>query len=93
MAELSGFQAFYTFYFKQFHCIDCGSDVAYRSRPRSLTEKYVLPVFRLQTVRCADCFRRFVRPASMPARERVVFPHGAPHSQMPPPPQAGSRVA
>ena len=42
---------------KSFQCRDCGSVEGYRSRPRNVVEKYVLPVLRLRPVRCADCFR------------------------------------
>jgi hypothetical protein len=43
---------------RQYQCPDCGSDEGYRSRPRNLYEKYVLRLFLLQPVRCAECFRR-----------------------------------
>lgn len=43
---------------KEFHCPECGSSQAYRSRPRSIPEKYLLPLLLYQTVRCAGCFRR-----------------------------------
>jgi hypothetical protein len=41
-----------------FHCQDCGGLIGYRSRPRNLMEKYLLPVTLLRPVRCGDCFRR-----------------------------------
>ena len=92
MAEMSALQDYYIHYFREFRCQDCGSDVAYASRPRSVAERYILPVFRFKMVRCADCFRRFARPASLPARERED-PKKAPHSQTPLPPVTGTRVA
>jgi hypothetical protein len=92
MAELSALEDFYIHYFKEFHCRDCGSDVAYVSRPRTLTEKYFLPVMRMKTVRCGDCFRRYVRPVSLPARARELLRRG-PNSQTSAPPTTGSRVA
>ena len=43
---------------KQFQCPDCGSSNGYRSRRRNFYEKFILPVFLSQPVRCANCFRR-----------------------------------
>jgi hypothetical protein len=64
--------------FKPFQCQDCGSSVGFRSRPRTLTEKYVLPVLLLRPVRCADCFRRYYRTVFIEVREREpVLPHRA----------------
>jgi hypothetical protein len=92
MAGLPALQDRYIHFFKEFRCKDCGSDVAYLSRPRTLTEKYLLPVVRLKVVRCGDCFRRFIRPVSLPALSREL-PRKGPQSQTPAPPAAGSRVA
>ena len=55
---------------RQFQCEDCGSQHGYRSRPRSLTEKYIMPVFGLRPVRCADCFRRTYEWIFVQVRER-----------------------
>jgi hypothetical protein len=55
----------------EFHCGDCGSDTAFRSRRRTFTERYFLPIFLLQPVRCAECFRRDYRLIFMPVRERL----------------------
>jgi len=41
-----------------YHCRDCGSQEGFRSRRRTLTERFVLPLFLLQPVRCGECFRR-----------------------------------
>ena len=92
MAEMSALQDYYIHYFREFRCQDCGSDVAYLSRPRTVSERYILRVLGLKMVRCADCFRRFARPLSLPARERED-PRKAPHSQTPVPPVTGTRVA
>ncbi len=54
-----------------FHCTDCGCDVGFRSRPRTFTERYLLPVFLLQPVRCAECFRRDYRVMFTPVKERM----------------------
>ena len=55
----------------EFHCDDCGSDIGFRSRRRTFSERYLLPVFLLQPVRCAECFRRDYRLIFMPVRERL----------------------
>lgn len=55
---------------KQFQCEDCGSQQGYRSRPRSFTEKYIMPAFGLRPVRCADCFRRSYEWVFVQVRER-----------------------
>jgi len=55
----------------EFHCDDCGSDVGFRSRRRTFSERYLLPVFLLQPVRCAECFRRDYRFLFMPVNERL----------------------
>jgi hypothetical protein len=55
----------------EFHCDDCGSDLGFRSRRRTFTERYLLPVFLLRPVRCAECFRRDYRLIFMPVRERL----------------------
>jgi hypothetical protein len=49
------------FPFLEFHCTDCGSDVGFRSRSWTFSERYLLPLFLLQPVRCKDCFRRDYR--------------------------------
>ena len=45
-------------FFEEFRCWGCGSQEAYRSRPRGFFEKYVLPLFGLQPVRCERCYHR-----------------------------------
>jgi hypothetical protein len=55
---------------RAFQCRDCGSFDGYRSRPRSFSEKYLLPLLFLRPVRCADCFRRYYRPMFEQVRER-----------------------
>jgi hypothetical protein len=44
-----------------YRCSDCGSEVGFRSRRRTLTERFLLPLFLLQPVRCGECFRRDYR--------------------------------
>ncbi len=55
----------------EFHCDDCGGDTGFRSRRRTFSERYLLPIFLLQPVRCAECFRRDYRLIFMPVRERL----------------------
>ena len=55
---------------KRFHCSDCGGLDGFRSRPRTFTEKYILPILLMRPVRCADCFRRKYQTIFINARER-----------------------
>jgi hypothetical protein len=55
----------------EFHCNDCGSGTGFRSRRRTFSERYLLPVFFLQPVRCAECFRRDYRLVFMPVKDRL----------------------
>jgi hypothetical protein len=55
----------------EFRCEDCGSEVGFRSRRRTFSERYLLPLFLLQPVRCAECFRRDYRLVFMPVKERL----------------------
>ena len=65
-------------FFRPFQCKDCGSVAGFRSRPRTLTEKYLLPVLLLRPVRCGDCFRRTYQTIFVEAREREPgLPHRA----------------
>jgi hypothetical protein len=54
-----------------YRCRDCGSEAGFRSRPRTLMERYILPLFLMQSVRCADCFRRDYWLIFTPVRERL----------------------
>jgi hypothetical protein len=47
--------------FSSYRCRDCGSDAGFRSRRRSFSERYLLPLLFLQPVRCGECFRRDYR--------------------------------
>jgi len=78
---------------RQFRCPDCGSLVGYRSRRRTMAEKYILPLLLLQPVRCGDCFCRFYRPVSVQVRERKELGHRESGIKIPQSPQTGSRVA
>jgi hypothetical protein len=48
-------------FFQPYQCRDCGSEVGFRSRRRTLAERFILPLFLLQPVRCGECFRRDYR--------------------------------
>ena len=54
-----------------YHCADCGSDKGFRSRRRTFTERFLLPLFMLQPVRCGECFRRDYRLIFTPVRRRL----------------------
>jgi DNA-directed RNA polymerase subunit RPC12/RpoP len=41
----------------EFRCRDCGSKAGLRSRSRTFGERYILPTFLIQPVRCENCFR------------------------------------
>jgi hypothetical protein len=55
---------------KPYRCRDCGGKAGFRSRPRTLAERYILPLFLMRPVRCADCFRRDYRLIFTLVRER-----------------------
>ena len=60
--------------FIEFRCDDCGSDTGFRSRRRTFSERYLLPIFLLQPVRCAECFRRDYRLLFVPVKQRLPEP-------------------
>ena len=54
-----------------YHCVDCGSEVGFRSRRRTWMEQTVLRLFLLQPVRCGECFRRDYRLIFTPVLDRL----------------------
>jgi hypothetical protein len=54
-----------------YRCFDCGSEIGFRSRRRTFAERFLLPVFLLQPVRCGECFRRDYRLIFTPVHERL----------------------
>jgi len=64
-----------------YRCSDCGSEVGFRSRRRTFAERFLLPVFLLQPVRCGECFRRDYRLIFTKVRERLS---DAGHSEVAP---------
>jgi hypothetical protein len=73
VARNSPDQVWFQKYF-EFHCDDCGSNTGFRSRRRTLFERYLLPTLLLQPVRCAECFRRDYRLIFVPVKERLPEP-------------------
>jgi len=56
---------------KPYVCRDCGSEVGFRSRRRTLTERFILPLLLLKPVRCGECFRRDYRLIFTPVNDRL----------------------
>jgi len=54
-----------------YRCRDCASEVGFRSRRRTFTERFILPLFLLQPVRCGECFRRDYRLIFTSVRDRL----------------------
>jgi hypothetical protein len=54
-----------------YRCRDCGSEVGFRSRRRTFSERFLLPLFLLQPVRCGECFRRDYRLIFTKVRDRL----------------------
>jgi hypothetical protein len=50
--------AFTWLFRSMYRCLDCGGSEAYESKRRTFVEKYILPLFLLRQVRCANCFRK-----------------------------------
>jgi hypothetical protein len=76
-----------------YRCDDCGCEVGFRSRRRTFSERYLLPVFLLQPVRCAECFRRDYRLIFIPVRERLSQASGMAPVSAVAPPRANRNVA
>jgi len=55
-----------------FECKDCGGFHGYRSRPKTLKEKFLLPLLFLRPTRCGDCFKRSYQSAFVRVRPRRV---------------------
>jgi hypothetical protein len=53
----------------EFTCPSCGGGVAFYSRRRDFTEKYILPLLLLRPFRCADCLQRCYRMVFMHAKQ------------------------
>lgn len=77
-----------SFLFPTFHCSDCGCEVGFRSRRRTFTERFILPLFLLKPVRCGECFRRDYRFISMPVKSRLSEASGLHPVASPPAPRS-----
>jgi len=55
---------------RSYHCRDCGSETGFRSRRRTFSERFILPLFLLRPVRCGECFRRDYRFIMTVVRDR-----------------------
>jgi len=77
----------------EFRCCDCGSDEAFRSRPRGFFEKYVLAILFLQPVRCDRCYLRSYVSQGVAVRERPRLERKQPESQPVASAARNSRVA
>jgi len=77
----------------EFHCKHCGAHQAYRSRPRGLFEKRVLPLFLLKPVRCENCFHRVYVFRSVRALERPIPVRKLALSEQVPVSSPGERIA
>jgi hypothetical protein len=56
---------------RKYLCRDCGSEIGFRSRRRSLMERYILPFLLLKPVRCGECFRRDYRLIFTDVSDRI----------------------
>jgi hypothetical protein len=54
-----------------YRCNDCGNESGFRSRRRTLTERFLLPLVFLRPVRCGECFRRDYRLIFTQVGERL----------------------
>ena len=55
---------------KSYRCRDCGGGDGVCSRRHTWTERFILPLFLMQPVRCAACFRRDYWSIFTPVRDR-----------------------
>jgi hypothetical protein len=58
-------------YAPPYRCHDCASTVGFRSRSRTFSERFILPLFLLRPVRCSECFRRDYRLIFTPVHDRL----------------------
>ncbi|HLV85368.1 MAG TPA: hypothetical protein VKV39_00220 [Candidatus Sulfotelmatobacter sp.] len=56
---------------KTYYCRECGSTLGFRSRRRTIAERYLLPLVLMQPVRCGECFHRDYRSIFTSVRERL----------------------
>jgi hypothetical protein len=78
--------------FGEFHCPECGSSEAHRSRPRGFFEKYILS-FMMRPVRCDRCSRRSYALKSVLVQERTPPASSQPQSRLSADSKPESRIA
>ena len=75
-----------------YRCRDCASEVGFRSRRRSLMERFLLPLLLLKPVRCGECFRRDYRWIFTEVRDRLPdIPRETPRMMPSKPPATSKR--
>jgi hypothetical protein len=75
-----------------YRCRDCASEVGFRSRRRTWTERFLLPLLLLKPVRCGECFRRDYRWVFTEVRDRLPeIPREAPRMMPGKPPATSKR--
>ena len=70
----SSSQTFWSRFFREFRCSQCGSPDGFVSRPRNLFERYGLPLLAMRAARCGDCYRRSYLASRVP-----LLPHPEQH--------------
>ena len=83
----------WTIFSEEFHCPECGAEEAYQSRARGSFERYVLPLFFLQPVRCDHCYVRSYVSRAVAARMPMRPARKQPGSQDAHSTNSGTRVA
>ena len=68
-------------FFGNFRCPECSGRVAYRSRPRGLFEKHVLPIMLLQAIRCERCYLRVYALRTIPVLDRPQLERKPPNRE------------
>lgn len=58
--------------FPAYRCSDCGSETGFRSRRRTWSERFILPLLLLKPVRCGECFRRDYKLIFTAVSDRVT---------------------
>ena len=74
----SSSQTFWSRFFREFRCSQCGSPDGFVSRPRNLFERYGLPLLAMRAARCGDCYRRSYLASRVP-----LLPHPEQHKFVP----------
>src|SRR5215471_7909258 len=65
-ADKRGVMSYSSSSWLRYRCKECGCEVGFRSISRNIGERYLLPIFFRQPVRCSKCYRR---------DSRLIFVH------------------